>query len=237
MKIESIDRRISKKMEQQYNKLTTEGIVALNVGNYDHAENLSKKQYNLLFEAQKEENRSIHKGLPLYNMGLAQFFIGNIEKTIYNILLAFIEDVLDVGYEYEDEAERRLAATDLRNWFLFDAKVMRIIKDESAKIKKDGKWNEIRDPNIILESLSTCTPVIATKVGEIPYIVKDAFGILYDINKNLESNMVNILNYFAENRKELKCTGQKGRNYVVDNFSWAKYGENMNEILGSVMKK
>jgi len=141
-------------LRNKYNQLTAKGLAALYLGKYAKCEQIFSEQYELLFKAQKQERRPIHKGLPLYNRGLALFYLGRQEEAICSILLAYIEDTLNVGYDLEDNADRALAASVLRDVFYFKLKILREIKTISAEIKITGKWNKARDPKRILSKVA-----------------------------------------------------------------------------------
>lgn len=148
--IDHIDRSVPKKIEPEYLDLLNKGIVALNLGDYKVAEGIFYKQLLLLSDYQKEVKHPIHKGTPLHNMGLSQFFMENIQDALTNFILAYVEDALNTKYEYEDEAERAPAARILRDSFLFDVKILHEIKSRVFCLKKDGKWKESYDPSIVL---------------------------------------------------------------------------------------
>lgn len=154
MNTEPVDRSIPQSIEKKYSELTTKGIVAINVGNYEEAVGIFASQLSLLYEVQDKEKRPVHKGLPLHNMGLALFFLDNIQDALTNFLLAYIEDSLNAKYEYEDQAERAPAARILRDSFLFDAKILRAIKDYVLSLKKEGKWKEILDSKVVLKEVT-----------------------------------------------------------------------------------
>ena len=55
--------------------------------------------YELLIKKQEEENKRVHKGIPLYDIGLNYLNLNNTEKAKRYIILAQIEDVLDANKE------------------------------------------------------------------------------------------------------------------------------------------
>jgi len=154
MKIQPPNREVPDRLRERYNQLTIEGLLSLYAGKYEDAERFFSEQYKLLFEAQDKENRPIHKGLSLHNKGLALYALGRQEEGIHNILLAYIEDTLNVGYDLEDDADRAQAARILRDLFYFRLRILREIKTVSREIKASGKWNAARDPEIILCEVS-----------------------------------------------------------------------------------
>ena len=151
MEIEPPNRDIPARLIDEVRKLMTEGAVALYTGNHARAIEFFSKVYDLLSKAQQEEDRPIHKGASLHNQGLAFFGLGEIDRAIQSILLAYVEDTLNVGYDLEDNADRAPAAHVLRDIFYFNLRIMREIKSIAREIKESAKWNVIRDPMLILE--------------------------------------------------------------------------------------
>lgn len=153
MEIERPNREIPDRIREEYNALVEKGITELRIGNYENAVGIFQKIYDLLLKTQKEEDRPIHKGLPLHNLGIALFYLKKLDEALYNILLAYVEDTLNVDYDFEDEADRAPAATALRDVFYFNLRILREIKTISSEIKKSGKWDKVRDPeNILIEA-------------------------------------------------------------------------------------
>lgn len=152
--IKSIDRSIPKEIEEKFSDMLNQGIVALNLGDYTSAELVFKEQLSFLLDYQKKIKHPIHKGSPFYNMGLAQFFMDNIQDALSNFILAYIEDILSTKFEYEDEAERLPAARILKDSFLFDAKILANLKIFVAKQKHDGKLEYILHPQLVLDEVS-----------------------------------------------------------------------------------
>jgi len=154
MEIQPPNRGIPERIREQVAHLDREGLVALYVGNYIEAIRLFEEQYELLFRTQDEENRPIHKGGSLHNRGLALFALGRADQAIYSILLAYVEDTLNVGYDLEDNADRAPAANVLRDVFYLNLRILREIKTVVAKIKASGQWNMARDPKPILKKIA-----------------------------------------------------------------------------------
>ncbi|MHA1724740.1 MAG: glycosyltransferase family 4 protein [Promethearchaeota archaeon] len=76
-------------------------------------------------------------------------------------------------------------------------------------------------PTTILESLSCGTPVITTDVGGVSEIIQDG------INGKLLPNQLNSLNIenimdLIDDEKKLKHLGQKGRQLILEQYSWKK---------------
>jgi hypothetical protein len=131
-------------------KLELEGLVAFHGMKFVEAALLFEMQYNLYVATQQEIGRPIHKGSPLHNLGLALFYLKKIDQSIIRFLLAYIEDTLQMEFDFEDDADRYPAATTLRDAFLFSLRIFREIKSNSLNIKKEGLWNKAMDPMEIL---------------------------------------------------------------------------------------
>lgn len=154
VEIQPPNREIPKRIRGKVTQLEREGAVALYVGNYIDAVRLFRELYGLLFRTQKEENRPIHKGAPLYNLGITLFAGGQTDQAIYKILLAYVEDTLNVGYDLEDNADRAPAANMLRAVFYLNLRILREIKILAAEIKASGQWNMARDPEPLLKKIA-----------------------------------------------------------------------------------
>lgn len=150
MEIKIPDRSIPTKIREKYENLTADGLTNLQSGKYDEAKNLFLKIYKNLLEAQKQEERPIHKGLPLHNLGIALFHLGKPDEAVNYILCAYIEDTLNVAYDLEDDADRAPAAVVLRDIFYFRLRILREIKNKIQNIKEAGKWYSARNPETIL---------------------------------------------------------------------------------------
>jgi tetratricopeptide (TPR) repeat protein len=180
MEIERLNREIPDRLKEESARLDIEGLIALYTGDYSKAKTLFQRQYELFLNAQKEENRPIHKGSALYNLGRALFFLGEVDESIHHFLLAYVEDTLNMDYDFEDDADRLPAAHMLREIFLFRLKILREIKAASAKIKEKGLWNEIRDPADLLQNVAKSLKLNIHKLsnvcGRIPEVGKMVVG-------------------------------------------------------------
>lgn len=81
-------------------------------------------------------------------------------------------------------------------------------------------------PDVLLESLACGTPVVASKVGEIPFVLKEAFG--WVVEEYSSEAYVKVLLEALNDKERLREMGVKGREYVVKNFTWDKF---LNETL------
>lgn len=73
----------------------------------------------------------------------------------------------------------------------------------------------------ILEAMASAKPVVATKVGGIPEIVKNnVHGKL--VQRENPEQLCKALKFFIENPEKAKKIGEQNRKYVAETFSWAK---------------
>lgn len=86
-------------------------------------------------------------------------------------------------------------------------------------------------PCVLLESISSGVQVIATRVGGIPEIVKDNYGIIINKSKEeLYKAMRNMLDgsYKSDSPKEL-------HEYIVENFSMLKIAQKFSEVYEKII--
>ena len=110
------------------------------------------------------------------------------------------------------------------------------LKEVSEKMQESNCFILFSDyenfPCVLLESLSTGTPAIATKVGGIPQIINDKNGILISTN---EDEL-----YEAMKKIILKQTefdqAEKLHQYVENRFSIKTIGEKFDKIYREVLK-
>lgn len=88
---------------------------------------------------------------------------------------------------------------------------------------------------ILLEAMACGTPVVGTKVGGIPYGIKDRLGGFLVEQKNPKQLAEKIV-ILLENQNLRKEMGEVGRIYVEENFSWEKiakkYVERFEDMVG-----
>ena len=90
-------------------------------------------------------------------------------------------------------------------------------------------------PNIVLEAMACGTPVVATRVGAIPDIVKDGeTGFLLKSNdsKHIADKIIELLN----KPELLEKVSKNAYNYVRENFSYEKTLESWRRILSELNK-
>lgn len=85
-------------------------------------------------------------------------------------------------------------------------------------------------PLTLLEAQLMKKPVIATRVGGIPELmINNETGFL--VQKGNADSLIKKLEILLSNEETSKIMGEKGRNFVVDNFDWKKIVNNFLNIL------
>jgi len=85
-----------------------------------------------------------------------------------------------------------------------------------------------------LEALSCATPVIATRVGGVPEIVKDGEnGFL--VKPGDSEELASAIDRLMGNSELRRKMGEEGRKIVLNDFSWGKIIERLEEIYISVL--
>ena len=87
-------------------------------------------------------------------------------------------------------------------------------------------------PCVILESLASGIPVIASKVGGIHEILDKNRGVL--VGKNNEDALLEAMKRMLEKNVELDSS-EDLRKYVVENFSKSVIAEKFSEIYNQVL--
>jgi len=91
-------------------------------------------------------------------------------------------------------------------------------------------------PVSVIEAMACSRPVIATRVGGIPEIVKDKeTGMLVE-PENVESLTKAIL-YLINNEQECAKMGSSGRKIVESGFSWEKSAERLTAVYADILKE
>ncbi len=86
-------------------------------------------------------------------------------------------------------------------------------------------------PCVLLESISSGTPVIATRVGGIPEIINENQGIL--INRSTEELYLAMKNMLTRNLNV--DSPEQLHQYIVDNFSVETLAKDFSEVYNSVL--
>ncbi len=80
---------------------------------------------------------------------------------------------------------------------------------------------------ILGETMACEKPIISTKVSGVPEIISDKEGLL--INPGDYNQLVEAMSYLIDNPEVRKRMGKEGRRKVVDNFTWDKVAERVDE--------
>jgi glycosyltransferase involved in cell wall biosynthesis len=90
---------------------------------------------------------------------------------------------------------------------------------------------------VFLEAAAAGLPVIATRQGGIPEVVRDGFnGLLLrqkDDDAELGEKLIGLLNDAAWRQR----LGQQGREWVAENFSWERIAGTLEPFYDEVMEK
>jgi teichuronic acid biosynthesis glycosyltransferase TuaC len=84
-------------------------------------------------------------------------------------------------------------------------------------------------PNVLLEAMACCRPIVATRVGGIPELIEDyALGVLVepDDQEGLRQALANTV----EITSEVNCAG------VATTYGWARFGSQAAEILEQIVR-
>lgn len=100
------DIRGTKRKEIEASVWNELGLYFLNNRMYLDALMIYQNMLQTILKVEKSQSVDIHKGLPLYNIGVAQINLRNYDEGIPNILKAYEEDVATLG---NAEAEKQLA--------------------------------------------------------------------------------------------------------------------------------
>lgn len=88
---------------------------------------------------------------------------------------------------------------------------------------------------VLVESMFAKVPVVASRVGGIPYIVKDGVtGLLFE-PKDIEG-LANHLRYILESPLEAAKMGEHGYEVAVKNFSAERYVQDIDNLYQSLLK-
>ncbi|MHA1272225.1 MAG: glycosyltransferase family 4 protein [Promethearchaeota archaeon] len=113
----------------------------------------------------------------------------------------------------------------LTHFVRYPYNLMKKIYNQSKVLILTSRFEGV--PTTILESLSCGTPVISTNVGGISEIIQDGINGILLPNRLNSLNISSIMD-LIEDEKKLKQYGKKGRQLILEHFSWKKI---TNQIL------
>lgn len=156
-------------LRSHFATLEQQAYSLLRTGNYALAENLYRLMLDTVIKRQETENRRIHKGGYLHQIGFSLVLQNKLLDALKSFLLAYVEDTLNVPLTYENNADEAPAARVLRNGFHLTDATFQAIKGLSTKEKETGRV--VKKPELILrkylrqrqisekELFSLCDPV------------------------------------------------------------------------------
>jgi spore coat protein SA len=90
---------------------------------------------------------------------------------------------------------------------------------------------------VFLEAAAAGLPVIATRQGGIPEVVRDGeTGLLLQQKDDAEELAEKIISLLLH-QKERRKLGQQGREWVRSNFTWEKIGRGLEQVYDEVLAK
>ncbi len=98
-----------------------------------------------------------------------------------------------------------------------------------------SEWYE-NSPNIVLEAYSSCKPVIASRIGGIPEIVRDQETGLFFEPKSVDDLDLKI-NYLATSRDKASEMGNRGRVFMEQELNAEGHYTRLMEIYRQVLSK
>jgi hypothetical protein len=133
--------------------IESEGLLNLQRGNYSKAEELFRRQLHQLFLLQEKYQKRFHKGGPFHNLGLSFLFQGNYQEAIKNIVFAYIEDLINSVYSFEEVTKVDIAPASnvLRGILGFTWDDLKPFEKIVMKYKIEGII--ILDPNELLPKI------------------------------------------------------------------------------------
>jgi len=156
-------------LKSHFATLEQQAYSLLRTGNYALAENLYRLMLDTVIKRQETENRRIHKGGYLHQIGFSLVLQDRLSDALKSFLLAYVEDTLNVPLSRENDADGAPAARVLRNGFHLTDATFQAIKNLSRKEKETDRV--VKKPETILkkylrqrqitekELLSLCAPV------------------------------------------------------------------------------
>ena len=89
-------------------------------------------------------------------------------------------------------------------------------------------------PNAVLEAMSMQLPIILTRVDGHIEIAQKGGSVL--IEKNNVDQIIDAIVDYYNNPKKIELGGRINRNFVVNNFSWDKHGDELYHIYYRIIK-
>jgi len=166
LEIQPPDRELHGSDEQRAIELEREAHIAVRIGEIERAIELYNKDLQLRKEVQQKENRPIHKGGPLYSIGILKLFQTEDEfkrgdtlavqsrqpEALRMLISAYIEDLLLKPFGSEADADNDPASLSLRQLFEIDSSYLNRLRESARLLKQKREWSRAFDPeNILIE--------------------------------------------------------------------------------------
>ncbi len=133
------------------------GVYFLNNNMFLDAQIVYQNMLDTIFKIEKEKGITIHKGLPLHNLGVAQINMKNYDEGIPNILKAYDEDVSTFG---ETEANKSLANQVKEGLFSF---ISSVVDGNYLKWFNDNSGLGLKDTFSLMSNMTETEKLFFTK--------------------------------------------------------------------------
>ena len=90
---------------------------------------------------------------------------------------------------------------------------------------------------VFLEASAAGLPIIASRAGGIPEIVREGLNGLLLEEKNDPGELAEKIISLLRDQEQRKRLGTQGRQWVLNNFSWEKIARSMEEVYDKVLEK
>lgn len=147
------DRSLPREITDEVHRIEIEASQCFQIRRFEQSRRLYEQILDLMRRTQTQLGRPIHKGAPLHMIGLCYTMLNQHNNALKYILLAYIEDTLNVNFGLEDEADGSPAARMLRDYYGLQIPILRSIKQIALESKRSGEWASITDPETILRRL------------------------------------------------------------------------------------
>ncbi len=153
-------------------------------------------------------------------------FVGNSrsrgKKGLYDIIIPAIKTLKNVKIKYLDLAKNKtILHAEMPDFYnLIDCYI--------CASESEGT------PNPCLEAAACGRPLITTKVGNMPELVKDGENSLF-FDRTIENFKKKII-FYRDNRDILIEHGKKIQKEVIKNWSWEKQAENYKRMFEEILK-
>jgi glycosyltransferase involved in cell wall biosynthesis len=186
----------------------------------------SNYQENLIFTVCPLKKNYLWKGLENLLSSLAI-----VQKEIPNIQLNIAGEKGDYYDYYRELAEKLGVEKNVTFLGKISQTEMKKNYQESAVIIVPSTSNTEGTPTVLFEAGASGRPVIASRVGGIPYIINDGEnGLLVEPNNSQE--MAEKIIWLLKDKKKIAMIGEKAKEKIV-NYDWKIISEKYEEIFNN----